>query len=346
LLLIPTLTNWRVRWLARLGLLWVAVQAAVAQPFAPVTWGESITVARGGWGRMTRLHDGSWLCVTTYFPRNTNSLLRLYRSTDACRTWTPQGELVEAGRTVDNGELVTLPNGDVLLTGRSLIAGQSYRLPVYRSADGGQTWRYRSNIDASEGLGRRGLWEPDCWVLEDGRLVVTYSNEKHEGYSQLISERVSSDNGATWGNEIRAVCEPGGGRLRPGMSQMARLADGHYILVYEVVGVGNGDVHFKLSPDGVAWPDGLGTRIAGQHCGPFVAALPDGRVFVTSCQNQIALSEDRGGTWRPTEPPPWDLGFKFSWPAIYAIGTNELGVMVVTGGGVKLRFGTLAPRGR
>ena len=310
----------------------------------PVVWNASVSVAGGGWGRMIHLADGSWLCVTTHFPRGTNSLLRLHRSTDACHSWTRQGELAEAGRIVDNGELVQLKNGEVLLTGRSLVMGQSYRLPVYVSDDGGRSWSYRSNIDTSAGLGRRGLWEPDFWVLDDGRLVVTYSNEKHEGHSQLISERVSTDNGATWGDEIRAVAELGGGRLRPGMSQMARLANGHYILVYEVVGVGNGDVHYKISPDGIAWPDGLGTRIPGQHCGPFVAALPDGRVFVTSCENQLALSEDLGATWRQTESPPWNLGFKFSWPAIYAIGTNELGVMI-SSGGVKLRLGKLAPRG-
>jgi hypothetical protein len=293
---------------------------------------------------MVELSDGSWLCVSTHFPPGTNGLLRLFRSTDACRTWTRLAEVPEVGRTFDNGELVRLRNGDLLLTGRSLIEGRSYRLPVYRSTDGGRSWRYLSNMDASEGLGPRGLWEPDFWVLDDGRLVVTYSNEKHPGFSQVISERVSTDHGATWSEEIRAVAQPGGGQLRPGMSQMARLANGQYILVYEVVGRGNGDVHFKLSPDGVNWPAGLGARIPGQHCGPFVAVVPDGRIFVTSCQNQLAVSEDRDATWRHIEPSPWNLGFKFTWPAIYVIGTNELGVMV-SSGGIKLRLGRLTSRG-
>jgi hypothetical protein len=204
--------------------------------------------------------------------------------------------VAEAGRTLDNRELVLLPGGDVLLTGRSLIEGQSYRLPVYRSADGGRSWRWLSNIDSSEGNGRRGQWEPDFWVLADGRLVVTYSNEKHAGFSQIISERVSTNSGATWSEEIRAVAQPGGGGLRPGMSQMARMSDGRYLLVYEVVGIGNGDVHREISPDGVTWEAGLGERIPGQHCGPFVAALPDGRVFVTSCTNQVTVSGDFGAS--------------------------------------------------
>lgn len=319
------------------------VEVAPAKPVA-MAWGEPVAVSGGVWGRMVRLQDGSWLSVATHFPKGTNGLLRLFRSTNACRDWMELSQVVEAGRTFDNGELVPLKNGEVLLTGRSLIAGRSYRLPVHVSRDGGRTWSYRSNIDASEGLGERGLWEPDFWELEDGRLVVTYSNEKHRGFSQVISERVSTDHGVTWGREIRAAAQSGGGKLRPGMSQMARLANGRYMLVYEVIGVGNGDVHWKASPDGVTWAPGLGSRIPGQHCGPFVAALPDGRVWVTSCENQLSVSEDFGASWRIIKPPPWALGFKFTWPAIYAVGTNELAVMV-SSGGVKLRSGTLPAMG-
>jgi hypothetical protein len=189
-------------------------------------------------------------------------------------------------------------------------------------------------------LGKHGLWEPDFWVLADGWLAVTYSNEKHEGYSQLISERISTNNGATWGEEIRAVSQPGGGELRPGMSQMARMANGKYILVYEVINVGHGDVHQKISDDGIHWPEGIGTPIPGQHCGPFVAALPDGRVAVSSCENQLSLSPDFGASWQIMKPEPWNLGFKFSWPAIYVVKTNEIGVLV-SSGGVRLRLGDL-----
>ena len=75
-----------------------------------------------------------------------------------------------------------------------------------------------------------------------------------------------------------------------------------------------------------------------------MTVAPDGRIFVTSCQNQLAVSEDGAMTWRQTEPPPWNLGFKFTWPAIYVIGTNELGVMV-SGGEIKRRLGRLTSRG-
>jgi hypothetical protein len=335
---------WRALTLA-VGLT-AATLIAHAGPAGPVTWGTTVNVTGGGWGRMIQLTNGNWLCVSTIFPAGTNSYPAIYRSTDTCRTWNFLSQVNEAGRTLDNGELIALPNGEVLLTMRSLINGSSYRLPVYRSTNNAVNWTYLSNIDASEGAGARGLWEPDFWVLGDGRLIVTYSNEKHQSdspsYSQIISEKVSLNNGASWGSEIWAVAQPGGGSLRPGMSQIARMANGKYILVYELVGSGNADVYFKTSDDGVTWPTGLGTRIPCQHCGPFVTALPDGRVFVTSCENEISFSEDSGETWQKIDPPAWNLGYAFSWPAVYATKTNELGVMAVAPN-LKLRFGALAP---
>ncbi len=317
----------------------------LAGPVGPVTWSGSVSIG-GGWGRMVHLANGNWLCVTTKYPGGTNSYLNLSLSTDFCRTWTTLSNVKEAGRTLDNGELVQLTNGTVLLTMRSLIMTNSYKLPVYASPDNGSTWAYRSNIDTSEGPSAQmgaGLWEPDFCLLDDGRLVVTYSNETHPGYSQLISERVSSDHGLTWGAEAFAANQTGGGSLRPGMSQMTRMGNGKYILVYEVVNSGHADVHGKISADGVSWPAGLGTKIPCQHCGPFVISLPNGVLLVSSCENQISFSEDYGATWQLIDPPAWPTGYLFTWPAIYQIQTNEVGVMVVSNG-VRLRFGATLPR--
>lgn len=327
-------------------IIWLlSVIVVVAGPAGPVTWSGSVSII-GGWGRMVHLTNGNWLCVTTQFPSGTNSYLRIYRSANNCRNWTTLSSVNEAGRTLDNGEIIQLPNGTVLLTMRSLVPNSSYHLPVYASANNGATWTFLSNIDTDDGSAAvqgKGLWEPDFWVLNDGRLVATYSNETHPGYSQLISERVSINNGATWGAESWAVAQTGGGSLRPGMPQMARMANGQYILVYEVVNSGNADVHCKISEDGVNWPAGLGTKIPCQHCGPFVMSLPNGVLLVSSCENQISFSEDYGATWQIIDPPAWPLGFLFTWPALYLTQTNEVGAMVVNGN-VQLRFGTTSPR--
>ena len=316
-----------------------------AGPAGPITWAGTVNIG-GGWGRMMHLANGNWLCVTTQYPVGTNSYLRISRSTDNCRSWTTLSQVNEDGRTLDNGELVQLPDGTILITMRSLIPNSSYQLPVYASTNNGVTWTYRSNIDTSSGTtaaAGKGLWEPDFCVLDDGRLLVTYSNETHPDYSQVISLRVSTNNGATWGGESYAVNQVGGSNLRPGMSQMVRMTNGKYFLVYEVVNSGNADVYCKTSNDGVTWAAGLGTKVPCQHCGPFVMSLPNGVLLVSSCENQVSFSEDFGMTWQLNDPPAWMAPFQFTWPAMYLTKTNEVGLMLVTNG-VKMRFGAVSPR--
>jgi hypothetical protein len=289
---------------------------------------------------MIELTNGNWLAVSTVFPTGTNSYLSLLSSHDRCRTWSVISSVRVAGRTLDNGELVALPNGNVLLTMRDLVATSSFLLPIYVSPDQGQTWNYLSNIDSSSGPG--GLWEPHFMVLSNSLLAVFYSNETHPGYSQIISEKISGDHGTNWGPEIWAAAQTGGGSLRPGMPQSVRLANGRYILVMEVVNQGNADVYYKLSSDGQNWTNGLGLHIPCQHAGPFVTAVTDGQIFVTSCQNEVSFSRDFGVTWQRLQNPPWNLGFNFTWPALYQTGSNELAAMV-TWNGVNLHFGSLVP---
>lgn len=156
---------------------------------------------------------------------------------------------------------------------------------------------------------------------------------------------IRCDDGKNWGREITLAWQPDGGQLRPGMPVVARMADGRFIAVYEVVGEGDADVFCKVSPDGVAWPAGLGRRIPGHHAGPWVTALRDGSLLLTSCPNNLSQSADHGRTWQAVEPPAWDLGAgeNFTWPAIYQTSDREIAVMV-SWHGVRLRFGTLPHR--
>lgn len=332
-------------------LLALTVSSTLADPAGPFTWGATTHVADAGWGRMIRLADGRWLCVDSLYPRP-NSLLQLEISTDAARTWTPITTVAEAGRNLDNGEVIQLPDGTVLLTGRSVVDGQSYHLPVYRSTDGGKTWAFLSQIDTSDHVVNgnkpsQGLWEPHFFLLPDRRLAVAYSSEKHSvetpSYSQICTERVSPDGGKTWGPEIRLAAQIGGGVQRPGMPVVTRMANGQYIAVYEVVGIGNADVYFKTSRDGRNWPPGIGVPIPGQHAGPFVVPLSDGRLVVTSCSNQISYSDDLGANWLSAAPPPWDYGQTYTWPALYQTGPDEIAAMT-TKHGVEIRWGRISPR--
>jgi hypothetical protein len=335
-----------------LAILFVHAAAMAEEAFAndavSFQWGATNVVTHGGWGRMIRLTTKDWLCVNTRFGR-TESMLQIRQCTNLPGDWTLLSEIREPGRFMDNGELIRLPDGAILLSGRSLIEGQSYHLPVYRSMDDGRTWTALSDIDENEGapgtLKQRGLWEPHFFMLDDGRLAVAYANEKHAGvipsFSQVCSERISADDGKSWGQEIILAAELDGGKLRPGMPVVSRMTNGRFIAVYEVVGVGDADVFCKVCDDGEHWPAGLGTRVPGHHAGPWVTSLSSGELLLTSCANRLSCSRDFGTSWHFVEASPWNVGAgkMFTWPAIYETATNQIAVMI-SHGGVRMRLGT------
>jgi hypothetical protein len=326
-------------------------------PPAPFAWGATTVVANAGWARMIHLQQGDWLCVDNLYPKP-NSIWQVERSSDA-RTWTPITTVGEPGRDLDNGELIQMPDGTLRLTGRSIVTtktpggAQSYHLPVYRSVDGGKTWTFLSQVDTSEpgpsapGRPSLGLWEPHFFLLPHGALACAYADETRSqakpAYSQIVSERVSRDGGRTWRPKIVLAAQIGGGEQRPGMPVVTRMTNGQYIAVYEVVGIGDGDVYFKTSRDGVTWPPGLGVHIPCQHRGPWVVSLTSGRLVVDSCQNQISYSDDFGATWllAPTAPEPFPVD-GFSWPAIYQTGPDKIAVLT-TYHDVRIRWGTVSP---
>ena len=328
----------------------LALLAAAPCAMAGVQWTDTATVAesKAAWGRLARLPDGRWLAVTTRFHEKAPSTLAISIGDARGREWKEFSSVAEPGRNIDNGELTVLPDGRVLLGMRSLIEGKSYRLTVHASDDGGRTWRFLSTIDGNEkprGRKDRGVWEPVFTQLPDGTLSVLYADETladgKPSYNQVVSQRLSRDGGATWGDKSVLVKQPGGGKLRPGMPVMSRMGDGRYLLVFETCGEDpQCPVSTKISDDGIAWPDGMGTPLADQRCGPQLTTTTRGTVFVTSCQHEVTWSGDNGSSWQRVPEPAWPFGFRHTWPAIYQFGEDEIGVINgVPGGGVRIRFG-------
>ena len=141
--------------------------------------------------------------------------------------------LRDNNRDLDNGMIIQLPNGELRMAARSVRWQESYRIYVWSSRDGGETWQWLSSVDSNEGppgsLGfpDKGLYEPHFVLLDNGDLAVMYANEKHvtenPSYSQIVSEKVSSDGGATWGKEIWVAWDPGNPSSRPGMPVLTRI---------------------------------------------------------------------------------------------------------------------------
>ena len=356
-----------------------ASSQAPSNPQPSVIWGANVVIrdpetftdagpdARGirpgtfgAWyPRLLELNDGSWLA--TYGVYDNDGYLadphggvrqEVARSTDAGRSWTVLTTLADPGRDLENGEMVQLANGDVLMAARSVRWGESYRLPVFRSQDKGSTWTYLSTIDSNEGVPGslanppQGLYEPHFGFLADGSLAVMYANEKHAienpSFSQIISERVSPDFGATWGSEIWVAAQAGG--ARPGMPVWTRMSDGRFLVVFEVCATNDCDIFSKWSGNGLAWSPGLGQAVNSQRGGPFVVSLASDGLFLTSNSGVVSFSQDSGVTWQNLELRPFLSSI--SWPCLYQIGGHEIAMVVSaprTQGGARIvaRFGSL-----
>ncbi|GHO78670.1 hypothetical protein KSD_64410 [Ktedonobacter sp. SOSP1-85] len=319
----------------------------------PINWFVISTVSSTdgpAWGRMLPWdQQGDNLVTYTAYPSGSNPVIKVARSNPANPGYVDIASIPSpAGHIQEQSQMVQISNGDILMAMRNRQTDLNwYGLPIVKSTDGGYSWNFVSQLDTnpnSNGRFDRGLWEPFLYVLPNGCVAGFYANEKHAednpSYSQVVSERVSCDEGQTWGPEIYAAAQPGS--ARPGMPGFARMANGQYILVFEVCGTDNCNIHYKFSNDGTSWSNDLGSTIPNQQSGPYVTVLSSGRILVTSaCTNQISISDDNGSTWYQNDPPAWNTGCS-TWPAIYQTGynhSNEVGVIVNIDNAIKINFG-------
>ena len=318
------------------------------------------------------IDESKWMVVYTVY-RNMGYLedksggneLAVAISNDQGVSWKEIAVISDPGRDLDNGQMLLLDNGDILLACRSVIWQQSYTLPVYVSKDGGYTWQRRSIIDENHGgvgeLGNpdRGVYEPHLFQLDKNRIAVFYASEKYAcdmlAFSQIIVEKVTDDDGKTWSDEIWAVHDEYHDAARPGMSVCDRMKDGTMVLVYEIIATHAGDVFFKTSNDGIHWEKGIGKRIPEQKGGAFVLAMDDDTLLVTSNTHHVSLSYDKGKTWVVNAQSPWETLFTDMvdngatctiengnvWPSLYKIDDRRFLYITSVGrqdGGNNIQF--------
>lgn len=318
--------------------------------------------------RLVQIGKEHWLAVyTVSYNKGYQSdpkaglQLEVAQSNDNGRHWKKISLISDPRRDLDNGELTLLKDGTLILACRSVRWQESYRLPVYKSIDKGKTWKKISVIDANEGkpgeLGNpdKGVYEPHVLQMDHGDLAVMYANEKHitdkERLPQIISQRISKDMGATWGEEMRVVYDNMYNLSRPGMPVWTRMKNGQYILVYEICGTENCNIYYKISADGIKWEPGFGKSVLGNG-GPFVVSLDNGQLILTSNTGEFLISDDYGKNWYYTSSP-WKYPVRYSvdwtqtiWSAIYQFGPDQIGAItsVKRGAGghnIQLRYGKL-----
>jgi len=212
----------------------------------------------------------------------------IYRSTNGGASWAPLSTLTDTaygGRMCcatiyeTPQALGATPAGTLLLGTSEGAAGTiGHELKVFRSGDGGRTWRRLSSCARGAG----GLWEPYFGLDCAGRLVCYFSDERRPAYSQFLGHVVSTDGGRTWGREHMDVAVADG-MSRPGMAILARLPTGRYIMSFEVCSPTNCEAHVKTSPDGDVWgkASDLGPRVQtadGRYANhtPYLAWTPAG----------------------------------------------------------------------
>lgn len=311
------------------------------------------------YARLLRLSNGTWLAAYTVSRNNgyakdpTGGLeLEVAQSSDNGQHWKPIGVITDHGRDLDNAEMIQCKDGSILLACRSVRWQESYLLPVYKSTDAGKTWKRISIIDKNEGkpgeLGKpdKGVYEPHLYFLDNGKLSVMYANEIHvtenPSYSQIISQKISDDAGATWGKEIWVAYEKGHNASRPGMPVWTKMKNGKFIVVYEICGPEKCNIYYKISDDGISWPEGLGNIIPDQLGGPYILSCSNGSLVVTSNSSNISVSDDYGLHWRKIESA-WP---KTLWPSLYEFDKNKVAAVNSVprsegGNNIQLRFGEI-----
>lgn len=328
-----------------------------ARGFSPGTFGSEFP-------RMTKLANGSWIIAYAIYDNNgytrdTNggTRLQIKTSSDAGRSWTTTATVSENGRDLDNGQIIQQGDGSLVMAYRSVRWYESYRILTRKSTDGGVTWQALGTIDSVEGAAGtlhnpdRGVYEPYMNLLPNGSIGVLYASEKYAAstpaYSQVISMRTSFNGGANWGAESFPVKDLTNSASRPGMPIWTKMANGSYLLVYELCGSDSCNAWQKTSTDGVTWDTAMGQRIAYQAGAPYVLALSDGRLVATSNTQEISISRDNGATWYLNDTNAW-ASFNAAnnyWPALVQTGPNEIGSVTSigrTGGGhnIQIKFAT------
>lgn len=133
-----------------------------------------------------------------------------------------------AGHIVAHGQILELPNGDLLAPVYGVFPGDTcHAASVVRSTDGGRTWP----ADGEVILGRkpeREYLEPVLTLLSDGQVVALLRTDEE---AELVR---SDDNGFTWS-------EPELCGLHASSSDTLTLSDGAVLLAY-------GDVSKRFNP--------------------------------------------------------------------------------------------------
>lgn len=300
-----------------------------------VTYVKSVQTTSGK--LLASFEDNSQTRETQNFP--------IYSSTDNGKTWSKTSSVSYTGPRqgwinwtnpyfyVLPQAIGNMPAGTVLLSGIASPADLSQTAVVlYKSNDNGVTWSYVSEV--ALGGGQWGssnatpVWEPFLLVANN-KLITYYSDERDKAnHNQKIVHQTSID-GLSWGSVVEdvALSDP---NLRPGMPIIAKMANGQYMMVYEMIGLTNTPNNYKISSNPESWnPTNAGTTI-DYGGNPFIISMPNGRLAYNSGgSTDILINTNNGsGSWTPVHS---NMPGGYSRMLQYVADTGRVLVMAVDG---------------
>jgi len=255
--------------------------------------------------------NGTLLATHEQTSANGGNVFPVYRSTDNGATWNRISQIADTRNGIGNNNgafLYELPQqignmaaGTVLAAGLSSTNDYSQMyLEMYKSIDQGRTWSYVSRIASGAGSDKP-IWEPFILVA-NGKLIVYYSDERDKAnQNQKIVHQTSTD-GINWGPVVNDVASTDT-NLRPGMPVVSRMADGRYLMTYEVVNAPGLPNNFKISSNPEYWnATDLGSTI-DYGGSPYNIVLPNGKILYNSYgSGDVRVNTGNGaGAWTPVK---------------------------------------------
>lgn len=302
--------------------------------------------------------DNGKLLITFEYTRNRfskNQIFPIYQSDDRGHTWRKVADLKDTKRELGMlccpqlfempEDMGSLKKGDILCMTTSSSDYQEMHFDLYKSQDIGKTWKFVSEMTSTFEYGKH-IWEP-FFLYKNKRLIVYYSDERDKelevhardegkevivsGHSQKLVHQVTTD-GESWG-DIVTDWEMDVKTARPGMAIVHELADGRYIMTYELMGDVNGSGrNFYLINDNAkeGWKDCIPVDFSGGGS-PYNTVLTDGRIVLGAAST--------GNLWISNTTRPEDGFYQIETPigAAYNrefIQLKDGNLLIVHGGNI------------
>ncbi|GLX68431.1 RICIN domain-containing protein [Paenibacillus glycanilyticus] len=292
-------------------------------------------------GKMLAVFDHNVATMPTF---------KVFESTDSGANWAQVGSvsdtqngwgmryqphLYELPQAIGN-----MPAGTLLIAGNSIPSDYTAtKIDIYKSNDLGRTWSFLSSVatggDANPDSLHDPIWEPFLLVANN-KLICYYSDERDPAYAQKLVHQTST-NGTSWGSVVNDVALTTQW-YRPGMATIAKMANGKYIMTYEMAPLSGWPVHYQISSNPEVWDTAnMGTYIGAGGGTPYVVTMPNGKIIVSMLEHpEIFVNSNNGtGSWTTLSTPMVDSYSRSMTP----LANGRL--FIITSNGNNIEYGDM-----